>query len=51
MSIENELREMEGILAVTGNIEGKSVAVEWQAPATMEKIRDKLKEINYPAAE
>jgi hypothetical protein len=25
--------------------------LEWDAPATLEKIKETLKEINYPAAE
>ena len=51
MSIENELRELEGISSVKGNIEEKTVTVEWAAPATYDTIIQTLKEINYPAAE
>ena len=50
-AIENELGELDGIQRVAGNIEAKSVAVEWDAPATREQIIALLKEINYPAAE
>jgi copper chaperone CopZ len=49
MSIKNELNELEGVRSVEGNVENKSIAVEWDSPATLEKIRDTLKEINYPA--
>ena len=49
-AIKNELSELEGIAQVEGNIEEKTVTVEWNAPATYEKIVETLKEINYPAA-
>ena len=51
MSIKNELSEMEGVSEVEGDPESKSITLEWDAPATLEKIKDTLKEINYPAAE
>lgn len=51
MAIENELKEMAGITEVQGNIAEKKVAVQWQEPATLEKIIATLKEINYPAAQ
>ncbi len=50
MSIKNELGELAGVSSVDGNAENKSITVEWDSPATLEKIRDTLKEINYPAA-
>jgi copper chaperone CopZ len=49
MSIKNELSELAGVKSVTGNPEDKTIAVEWESPATMEAIRSTLKEINYPA--
>jgi copper chaperone CopZ len=48
-SIKNELSELEGVKTVEGNPEDKQVAVEWESPATLDKIKDTLKEINYPA--
>ncbi len=48
MAIKNELGEIEGITKVEGDIEGKTITVEWEAPATYEKITETLKEINYP---
>ncbi|MFO8085107.1 MAG: heavy-metal-associated domain-containing protein [Desulfobacterales bacterium] len=48
-AIKNELVEIEGIKTVEGDPGEKTITVEWQSPATMEIIRDKLKEINYPA--
>ena len=50
MSIKNELTELEGVKMVDGSPEDKSIEVEWGSPATLEKIRETLKEINYPAA-
>jgi copper chaperone CopZ len=48
MSIKNELSELEGIRSVEGDPENKVIAVEWESPATLEKIKETLKEINYP---
>ena len=50
MAIKNELGEMDGIQAVEGSPEDKTVDIEWESPATLEKIKETLKEINYPAA-
>jgi hypothetical protein len=36
---------------VEGDPASKSVTLEWDAPATLDKIKETLKEINYPAAE
>ena len=49
-AIKTELNELDGVSAVEGDIEGKSVEVEWDAPATEDGIKNKLNEINYPAA-
>jgi copper ion binding protein len=49
-AIKTELNELEGVTKVEGDIEGKSVAVEWDTPATEDSIKNKLTEINYPAA-
>ncbi len=48
-SIKNELIEIEGIKSVDGDPGDKTVIIEWENPATMDMIKDKLKEINYPA--
>lgn len=50
-AIENELGELEGVKKVVGNIETKSVDVDFEAPVTRKQIMALLKEINYPAAE
>jgi copper chaperone CopZ len=49
MSIKNELSDLEGVTAVDGNPETKSMTVAWEAPATLERIKAHLREINYPA--
>lgn len=50
MSIKNELSDLEGVKTVDGDPETKSMTVAWEAPATLERIKAHLKEINYPAA-
>lgn len=49
MSIKNELGELNGVSSVDGDPGAKTVTVEWQSPATIDKIKEILKEINYPA--
>ena len=49
-AIKNELGELDGVRSVEGDPESKTVTVDFDAPATVEKIRETLKEINYPAA-
>ncbi len=51
MAIKRELSELEGVSAVKGDATLKSVVVEWEAPATDEKIKNTLKKINYPATD
>jgi copper chaperone len=48
MTIKNELGEIAGIRSVDGNIDTKTITVEWEAPASLDNIKAKLKEINYP---
>lgn len=50
MTIENELKEMEGVTNVSSNVADKSVTIEWQNPANEASIRALLNEINYPAS-
>ena len=49
MAIKNELGEMEGVQTVEGDPAEKTVTVQYDAPASPEKIRATLSEINYPA--
>ncbi len=51
MSIQKELGELDGVSKVEGDPAKKEVTLDWEAPATLEKIISTLKEINYPAAE
>ncbi len=49
MSIKNELIELKGVKTVEGDPESKNITVEWEDPATVETIKDKLAEIDYPS--
>ena len=51
MTIQRELQEIEGVGSVEGNSETKEITVDWDIPATVDTIKETLKEINYPAAE
>lgn len=50
MSIKSELGELAGVKTVEGDPDKKTITVDWDAPVTEEKIKNTLKEINYPAA-
>jgi copper chaperone len=47
-TIEMELCELPGVTRVKAEATSKQVTVEWQEPATWDKIRALLEEINYP---
>ena len=49
MTVKNELSELEGVVDVSGDAETKNIEVAFEAPATLEKIKAVLGEINYPA--
>jgi len=49
MSIKNELNEIDGVRSVEGDPDTKSIIVEWEASTSVNAIREKLQEINYPA--
>jgi copper chaperone len=51
MTIQKELSEIDGVFKVEGDPTKKDIAVEWDSPASIEKIKATLKEINYPATE
>ena len=51
MNIKRELEEMEGVSSVEGDPGKKEITIRWNAPASLEKIKATLKEINYPASE
>jgi len=50
MAIKKELGEMKGVSRVEGDATKKEITVNWEEPATLEKIKATLKEIHYPAA-
>ena len=50
MSVKNELNEQDGIKSVEGDPENKQITIEWESPITLDKIKETLKEINYPAS-
>ena len=50
MSIKRALGAIDGVLKVEGDPEKKEITVDWDEPATLEKIESTLKEIDYPAA-
>jgi copper chaperone CopZ len=51
MTIKKELGEVAGVTRVEGDPAGKSITLEWDPPATIDKIKEVLREINYPAAD
>jgi copper ion binding protein len=51
MTIKRELGDIEGVSKVDGDPNSKQITVAFDAPATLEKIKSTLKEINYPASE
>ncbi|MBC8461789.1 MAG: heavy-metal-associated domain-containing protein [Deltaproteobacteria bacterium] len=51
MTIKKELGKIKGVEEVKGDPKTKEISIQWDSPATMEKIKSTLKEINYPAAD
>ena len=51
MTIRRDLGDVEGVATVEGDVNKKEITVEWEAPATLEKIKSTLEDINYPATE
>ncbi len=47
-TVEMELSDLAGVKTVKAEQESKQVFVEWDDPATWEKIQTTLVEINYP---
>lgn len=48
-TIKNELVEIDGVKSVEGDPVAREITIQYEAPATLDQIRDMLKEINYPA--
>ena len=49
-TIELEVGELDGVQAVKAELETRNVLITFGPPATEEKIKTLLAEINYPAA-
>ena len=49
MAIKGELSEIDGVNSVEGDHDTKSITVKWESPTSTDAIKEKLKEINYPA--
>jgi copper chaperone len=49
-TIQNEVRELEGVQSVVANQEAQTATITFDAPASEEKIKALLAEINYPVA-
>lgn len=47
-TIVGELSELPGVQSVEGDVQSKQVKVNFDQPATPEKIEELLAEINYP---
>jgi copper chaperone len=48
-SIKNELSELDHVDRAEGNVEQKTITVQWSPPLTEDDIRNVLETINYPA--
>ena len=48
-TIETEVGELQGVQSVKADIDTKKVVITFDAPASEEKIKSLLTEINYPA--
>ncbi len=48
MTVKQEVRELEGITSVEGDIGTKMVTIKWDNPATWEKIAHTLEDVGYP---
>jgi copper chaperone CopZ len=49
MAIKTELNEIDGVDSVEGDPDAKSITVKWEPPTSVDAIKEKLNEINYPA--
>ena len=49
-AISNELGELQGVVSVSGEVDTRTIHVEFAAPATWDTIVATLNEIDYPPA-
>ena len=47
-TIQSEVAEVEGVKLVKADQQTKKVTVQWETPASWDKIEKVLKEIDYP---
>ncbi len=47
-TIQSEVADVEGVKSVKADQQTKKVTVQWDTPATWDKIEKVLKEIDYP---
>ncbi len=47
-TIQSEVAEVDGVKSVKADQQTKKVTVQWDTPATWDKIEKVLKEIDYP---
>lgn len=47
-TIKSEVSELDGVLSVDANIENQQATITFDEPATEQKIKQLLAEINYP---
>jgi len=50
-AIKEELSRIEGVKTIEGNVQAKTVRVQWGPPASREQIVRTLEAIQYPVAE
>jgi copper chaperone CopZ len=50
-TIANEVKVLKGVKQVEGDVDTKTVTVNWESPATWDEIRATLTEIDYPPAQ
>lgn len=49
-TVEMEVGELKGVQSVKADLDTKNVQISFEAPASEEKIKALLAEINYPVA-
>ena len=49
-TIKMEVSDLTGVTNVDADVESKKATITFEAPATEEKIKELLSEINYPVA-
>lgn len=50
-TIQMEVSELDGVHSVEADVDTRQVTVEWDKPATWDKIESLLREIDYPPAQ